>query len=107
MGTEGNLHLDLLSMLVVRQGKNNSMSPVPLALNAIGDAFRSIVGVKMNALRVLTGQGEFYGHNTIIKDFVSSILEDREPPITGEDGRETTHALEMVVAKLREKYGTN
>ncbi|MFA5317831.1 MAG: Gfo/Idh/MocA family oxidoreductase, partial [Dehalococcoidales bacterium] len=37
MGTEGNLHLDLLSMLVVRQGKNNSMSPVPLALNAIGD----------------------------------------------------------------------
>lgn len=104
LGTEGALHLDLLSMLLIREGKNNSMSPASLAFSALGGAARTIGGVAGNARRVLTGRGEFYGHNTIINAFVDSILKNTGPPITGEEGRETTRALEMVVAKLKEKY---
>ena len=104
MGTEGALHLDLLSMLLVREGQNRAMSPSSLALAALGNAARTVGGVAGNALRVLTGQGEFYGHNTIIGAFVDSIINGTEPPITAEEGRETTRALEMVVARLREKY---
>lgn len=106
LGTEGALHLDLLSMLLIRHGKNAQMRPASLALSALANAASTVLGVKLNALRLLTGRGEFYGHNTIIKDFVQSILNNGEPPITGEEGRETTRALEMVVTKLREKYGT-
>ena len=106
MGTEGALHLDLLSMLLIREEKNKAMSPSSLALSALVNAGRIISGVAGNALRVLSGQGEFYGHNTIIGTFIESILNGGEPPITGEEGRETTRALEMVVAKLRDKYST-
>ena len=106
LGTEGALHLDLLSMLLVREGKNEVMRPVSLAWNALGTAARMTGGVVGNACRVLTGQGEFYGHSTIISSFIDSILNDREPPVTAEEGKETTRVLEMVVARLREKYGT-
>lgn len=105
MGTEGALHLDVLSMLLIPQGRNESMTPVPLAVSSLGTAARMIGGVVGNACRVLTGQGEFYGHNTIISGFVDSILNDRQPPVTGEEGRETTRVLEMIVSKLHEKYG--
>lgn len=107
LGTEGALHLDLLSMLLVRQGKNKAMAPVSLAISGLSTAGRIIGGVAGNALRVLTSQGEFYGHNTIIKGFVDSVLNDTRPPITGEEGRETTRALEMIVQKLREKTGVS
>ncbi len=104
MGTEGALHLDLLSMLLVREGKNRKMSPVSLALAALGRAARTAGGVGGNALGLVAGR-EFYGHNTIIAAFVDSVLTGREPPITAAEGRETTRTLEMVVARLHEKYG--
>lgn len=106
LGTEGALHLDLLSMLLIHHRKNAEMKPIALALTSLGNAAQMLGGITQNAFRLLTGQGEFYGHNTIIKDFVSSITNNSVPPITGEEGRETTRTLEMVVNKLREKYGT-
>jgi predicted dehydrogenase len=104
LGTEGALHLDLLSMLLIHRRKNTKMEPLNLALTSLGNAAQIVSGVTRNAFSLLTG-GEFYGHNTIIKEFVSSIENNTEPPITGEDGRETTRALEMVVTKLRQKCG--
>ena len=103
MGTEGALHLDLLSMLLISQGKNGAMKPFALAGSSLGTAAQIIGGVAANAFRVLSGQGEFYGHNTIISDFIDSILNDRQPPITAEEGRETTRVIEMIVAKLQKK----
>jgi predicted dehydrogenase len=105
LGTEGALHLDLLAMLLVHEGKNSQLSPASLAWSALGRAARMGGGVGGNALSVLTGRGEFYGHNTIIARFVESVLAGREPPITAAEGRETTRVLEMVVARLKEKYG--
>lgn len=104
LGTEGALHLDLLSMLLVHEGKNESMKPFALAGSPLGTAAQMIGGVVGNAYRVLTGKGEFYGHNTIISGFVNSVLNDGTPPITGKEGRETTRALEMITTRLREKY---
>jgi hypothetical protein len=92
-------------MLLVREGKNRRMSPASLAGAALGRAARMAGGVAGNALGVLTGRGEFYGHNTIISRFVDSVVTGREPPITAAEGRETTRALEMVIARLQEKYG--
>jgi predicted dehydrogenase len=106
MGTEGALHLDLLHMLLLRQGKNASMAPLALAADALGNAARTIGGVAGNAFRVLTGQGEFYGHNTVIAGFVDSLRQGRRPPVTAEEGRETTRVIGMIVARLNEKYGT-
>ena len=105
MGTEGALHLDLLSMLLIRQGKNGVMNPFSLASASLGEATRIINGIARNAFSTLTGQGEFYGHNTIISGFVNSILNNRQPPVTAEEGRETTRVIEMVVEKLSKRSG--
>ncbi len=104
LGTDGALHLDLLGMLLVREGKNRKMSPVSLASAALGGAARTAGGVGGNTLNVITRRGEFFGHNKIIGAFVDSVITGREPPITAEEGRETTRALEMVVARMKEKY---
>jgi hypothetical protein len=69
-------------------------------------ASQTIGGVAGNAFRVLAGKGEFYGHNTIINGFVDSLLHNSQPPVTAEEGRETTRVIEMIVARLNEKYGT-
>jgi len=103
LGTEGALHLDLLSMLLIHQGKNTSMKPLSLATSSLGTAAQMVGGVAGNALRVLSGRGEFYGHNTIISRFVDSVLHDDQPPVTAEEGRETTRVIEMVVEKLQNK----
>ena len=100
LGTEGSLHLDLLSMLLFREGRNKSMAPASLARHALGTACRITGGVIGNAIKVLTGRGEFYGHDTIVKGFVDSIANGGEPPISGAEGRETTKALEMIIEKL-------
>lgn len=107
MGTEGALHLDLLSMLLIRQGKNGTMKPLALAGSSLGIAAQIISGVAGNAFLVLTGQGEFYGHNTIISGFVNSILNNNQPPVTGEQGREAVRVMEMITNRLQEKYASN
>ena len=35
-----------------------------------------------------------------------SILLDTQPPVTGEEGREVVKVMEMIVKKLKEKYGS-
>lgn len=104
-GTNGELHLDLLSMLIVRKGKRQSMKPLDLALSSLGTAYQIIGGVTGNAFGVLSRQREFFGHNAIIGGFIDSILNNHQPPVMGEEGRETTRVVEMIVEKLHNKYG--
>ena len=102
-GTEGVLHLDIQNMLLVRHGGKESMKPTELARYSLSSAFQIIGGVATNALTVLSGQVEL-GHDIVIKRFVGSILNDHRPPVSGEEGREVTRVMEMVVEKLLEKY---
>ena len=46
------------------------------------------------------------GHDAVIEMFVKSILSDAQPPVTGEEGREAVKVMEMIVKKLKEKYGS-
>jgi len=62
-------------------------------------------GVTANAFKLVTGKLN-YGHDTIIENFVNSILNDHQPPVTGEEGKETIRVMEMIVERLYKKYGT-
>jgi predicted dehydrogenase len=104
MGTEGALHLDLQSMLVIRQGAKPSLNPWRLAYTSLGSACQTTFGLLVNILKTVTGNFRL-GHDTIIERFVQSILTDTEPPVTGEEGREVTRVMEIIVDKLYQKYG--
>ncbi|MFC2051110.1 Gfo/Idh/MocA family protein [Chloroflexota bacterium] len=105
LGTQGALYLDLPSMLMIRQGSKDSMGPMAYARYLSNIAGQVFIGATANAVKVVTGKLR-YGHNILIADFVSSILNGRQPPVTGEDGRETTRVVEMIVERLHQKYGT-
>jgi len=104
MGTEGALHLDLQSMLVIRQGAKPSLNPWHLAYTSLEFACQTTFGLLVNSLKTVTGNFRL-GHDTIIERFVQSILMDTEPPVTGEEGREVTRVMEMIIDKLYQKYG--
>jgi len=105
LGRRGALHLDLLGMLCIQQAENNSMQPFALARYYLGIASQIMAGVASNAFNVLARRARF-GHEVVIERFVSSILNDHEPPVTGEEGREATRVMEMIVERLHEKYGS-
>ena len=104
LGTEGALHLDLQSMLVIRQGAKTSLSPWSLVSTSLGSVSQTITGLLANSFKVTTGRFRL-GHDTVIEMFVNSILSDTQPPVTGEEGREVIRVMEMIVEKLYHKYG--
>jgi len=98
-GTEGVLHLNLNSMLLVHEGPRNSLKPIDLARYSLGTAFQITKGVAINAFKVATKNVKL-GHDVIIEIFVDSILSNQQPPVTGKEGRETVRVMEMIAGKL-------
>lgn len=102
LGTEGALHLDLVNMLMIRHGSSDSMKPTALAGNSLSIASQIIGGVARNAFNVIAGRAKL-AHDVVIEGFINSILGNHQPPVTGEEGRETVRVMEMVVKRLQEK----
>jgi predicted dehydrogenase len=103
-GTEGALYLDFGSVLLIHQGSKESMGPMALARYLSNIASQVTKEVATNASKRARGKLK-YGHSILIENFVNSILNDRQPPVTGEEGRETVRVMEMIVERLRERYG--
>ena len=106
LGTEGALHLNLNSMLLIHEGRRDSLKPVDLARYSLGTAFQITKGVAANAFKVTTRSAKI-GHDVIIERFADSILNDHQPPVTGEEGREVIRVMEMIVQRLRGKYSVS
>lgn len=104
LGTEGALHLDLQSMLLIYHRCKASIKPLSLARYSLGDALQMVRGVATNTFKVMTGRVKL-GQHIITERFVDCILNDRQPPVSGEEGRETTRVVEMIIEKLYQKYG--
>jgi len=104
LGTEEILHLDLSSKLLVHYGRKVSVRPIPFARYFLSISSQIIGGVAANAFRLMTRQLKD-GHEALIEEFVDSILNNRQPPVTGEDGREAVRVMELIVEKLHQKYG--
>jgi predicted dehydrogenase len=104
MGTEGYLHVDLTAKYLVRHGAKASVRPSRFIPFFLSTRAQEVGGVAGNALGYLTGRLKF-GHELLIRDFVDSLLNGGRPPVTGEEGREVVRVMEMIVARLNEKYG--
>lgn len=103
-GTEGVIHLDLSSKVLVHYGSKESVRPVRFARYFLNVSSQVVGSIVANVFGLMTRKLKF-GHELLIRDFVDSILSNRQPPVTGEEGREVVRVMEMIVAKLHEKYG--
>ena len=104
LGTEGVIYLDLGSILLVHYGRKVSSRPIPFARHFLNVSSQVVGGVAANAFKLATRRIRS-GHDIIIERFVDSIIKNQQPPVTGEEGRETVRIMEMIVNRLREKYG--
>lgn len=103
LGTEAGLHLDLYNMLLTRQ-RLKELSYIPIAQSSLSIISQRVGGMASNVFKVVTGRQKI-GTDIVIERFVDSVLNDSQPPVTGEEGRETVRVMEMVVERYREKYG--
>lgn len=106
LGTEGILHLDLQSMILVRHGSQASLKPLALAAYSLSTVVQITREIAANTFKVATGRVKL-GQDIIIERFVDSILNNHQPPVTAEEGRETVRVMEMIVERLQQKYGGN
>jgi len=103
LGTEETLYLDFGTLLLIRQGSKDSMGPAAFARYLSDIAYQVTGGVIANGYKRVMGKLK-YGHAILIENFVNSILNDHQPPVTGEEGRETIRVMEMIVERLQQKY---
>jgi predicted dehydrogenase len=108
-GTEGILKMDLQSMILTRY-KLNETRLVPLALSTLKPAGQIISGVIANTAKAIFARNAIFrarGHAIEIEKFVDSIINDKQPPVTALEGRETVRVMEMLVEKLNQKYANS
>ena len=105
LGTEGILHLDLGSLLLVHYGRKLSSKPIPFARYFLSVSSQVIGGIIANAFKLATRKLSS-GHDIIIREFVDCVINNHRPPVTSEEGRETVRVMEMIVERLHQKYGT-
>jgi UDP-N-acetylglucosamine 3-dehydrogenase len=103
-GSQGALYIDLQSMLLVKYGAKKTLSSAKLVSTSLSTATQILSGLITNGFKTITGQFKV-GHEKIVGMFVDSIIKDKTPPVTGEEGREVIRVMEMIVKRLYEKYG--
>jgi predicted dehydrogenase len=103
LGTDAALYLDLQSMLLIRH-RLKELRYMPIARSSFSTISQMVGGITSNAFKAITGRQKI-GTDIVIERFVDGVLNNSEPPVTGEEGRDAVRVMEMVVEKYEEKYG--
>ncbi len=95
-GTKGNVHVDHFTQTIThRRPRSNKFHDLILdRLDLMLPIFTATAYSTVNRLR--GRQRNRLGHQAIIQKFVESLLNNTEPPVTGEDDRETIRVLEEI-----------
>jgi UDP-N-acetylglucosamine 3-dehydrogenase len=104
-GTDEILKMDLQNMMLARY-KLKETRMVPLAMSSLRSAGQAFSNVVSNGLKVFFARNSTMrvrGHPVEIEKFVNSVISDQQPPVTGEEGRETVRVMEAIVEKLNRK----
>ena len=98
MGTKGILKIDLQSQMFTRYNRSK-LDALAVGLSEAGMAAQKMLALSVNGIKYLLGK-KSDGHYNGIREFLDSIIEDRAPLVTAENGRETVRVMEMIVGKL-------
>ena len=97
-GVDYALRMNLESMLLIRY-RYSSLKPRNVAISSLSVAGQIIKGVVSNTFKVILGK-PMLGHDIMIEEFVKSVVNDQQVPVTPQEGRETVRILEKIVEKL-------
>ena len=98
LGSEGALFLDLQSQSIVKHNRT-SLSPLRIGLSQLGRGYKQLWATCANSVRYATGRIRST-HELLIDGFVDSIIANRPPPVSAEEGREAVRVMNMIVEEL-------
>jgi len=95
-GTRGRLHVDnFTSSMIRRRFRGNRTDE--LVLDQLYQSGQQLAGAVSSFLMAALGRRWYKaGHQVLMQGFVRSIRDDIDPPVLGEDGRETIRVLEEI-----------
>ena len=105
-GTKGVLKMDLQSMILTHY-KLNETKLVSLALSEFSVIAQTLKSIILTALKVMFIRHSIafaLGHALLIENFVNSVINDQQTPVTPEEGRETVKVMHNVINKFNNKY---
>jgi len=95
-GTDGILQIDNFALSMVRI-RNRGIRAHQIALGQLDIGLQVLGCLAAGVLRALRGRRWYnVGHEAIIEQFIRSIRDGSDPPVSGEDGRETIRVLDEV-----------
>jgi predicted dehydrogenase len=97
-GTTGTLWLDLHGRCVIRTDRSR-LTPAAIASSVMGQA----VQIGKEAARMLlrlVARRTMGTHDRLIRSLVDSLREGKDPPVTGEEGREAVRVMNMITQQL-------
>jgi predicted dehydrogenase len=99
-GTEGRIQIDNFALTMTRtKCRGNRVDQ--LTLEQLDLAVQLLAAVASSPLRALRGHRWYTdGHSFIIRGFARSTRDGVDPPVTGEDARETMRTLEEVCRQI-------
>jgi len=99
-GTRGKLHIDNVKQTIT-QTHSNSNRTHALLLDQLNLAFQHLKGAAYISIQSLLGRKWYkLGQYFLFEKFIESIRDDREPPVTGEDGRENIRVLQEMCRQI-------
>ena len=101
-GTEAMLHLDLEALSLTKHSLGE-LSSVPIAKKSLGNISQNIGSLTSTTLNVVTGRQKI-GTEIVVEQFVESILNGKELPVTAQEGRECVKLMERIVEEYKTKY---
>jgi predicted dehydrogenase len=96
VGTKKILIIDNLRDTLITMGYRK-FSPCAFALSGVRSLYQQGVGMSSRAIRYILKRDS---HRVIISRFVSSILEDKPPPITAYEGKRAVEIMDNIMRFL-------
>ena len=103
LGNKGILMLDLESMSLVKYRRPN-LRPLSVGLSSLSESGQLLRNLLGNGLRFATAKLTST-HDELIGGFVDSIVNGAQPPVTVQEGREAVRVTNMIVERLKERFG--
>jgi predicted dehydrogenase len=106
LGTEGVLHLDLISR-VITINKCSKLAALQILSSNTKQIIQTIKGVFQTGIKFAQGKdGAGKGHELVINEFIKCVAKNSPLPVSPEEGRETIRTMELIVSKLNELKNT-
>jgi len=97
-GTETNLRVYFNNAVVIKYG-HDRYGRFSRGLENVRQSFQMLADTASTAVNIAAGR-HHYGHLALIHQFVESVLNRTEPPVTAEEGREVTRLCEQIIHQL-------